>query len=256
MDEQAKEIVLILGSAPSAVESQSWPKASFTSIVAINNAWRVRKDWDYLIVPDDFPTSHLPPAPEPEQRVIRSGDYVEANNAYGGVVYAGGTMAYSAGYWALARLRPRILAFYGCDMIYPRQGPTHFYGAGTADPLRDDATLRDLEAKSARLMLHAARQGCACVRLSDGPSRLVFPSVSRTDLTEVKPLGPGAGGALFADACAMEEDLGYYVDCGRYWLEEHRLSKPAIDKLDHLWRRAAGLEMASARGDGPRHATA
>ncbi|MEM6482148.1 MAG: hypothetical protein AAF922_12135 [Pseudomonadota bacterium] len=253
---QPNEIVLILGSAPSAVESQSWPRASFTSIVALNNAWRVRDDWNYLVVPDDFPDAHLPTEPGPQQKVIRSGDYVQANNAFGGVVYAGGTMAFSAGYWALATLRPRVLAFWGCDMIYPRQGPTHFYGAGTADPLRNDATLRDLEAKSARLMLHAARQGCACVRLAGGPSRLVFPSVPRTALGEVKPLGPKAGGDLFADACALEKSLGYYVTCGRYWLEEDRLSEHEIDKVDHLWRRAADLELTSLARDNGRQATA
>ena len=137
---EPKEIVLILGSAPSAVEGKHWPKACFSSIVAINNAWRIRRDWDYLIVPDDFPKAHLPEHCDPEQKIVLSSDYVPANNAYGGVVYAGGTMAFSVGYWALATLRPRVLAFWGCDMVYPRQGPTHFYGAGTADPLRKDVT--------------------------------------------------------------------------------------------------------------------
>lgn len=249
MDVEHKEIVLVLGSAPSAVESRDWPRDQFSSIVAINNAWRIRDDWDFLVVPDDFPEASLPAAPRDGRSVVRSDEYVVANNAFGGVVYAGGTMAFSVGYWALATLRPRVLAFCGCDMIYPRRGPTHFYGAGTADPLRKDATLRDLEAKSARLMLHAARQNCACVRLSTGPSRLVFPSVTRAELRDVKPLGPGAGGGLFADARAQEEALGYYVSCGRYWLQPDRFSNHEIDKLDHLWRRAAGLDQTRLAGE-------
>lgn len=244
---EAKDIVLVLGSAPSATDCKTWSRSCFSSIVAINNAWRIRDDWDFLVVPDDFPDASLPDEMRPEQRIVRAAEYVPANNGYGGVVYAGGTMAFSVGYWALATLRPKVLAFYGCDMIYPRQGPTHFYGAGAADPLRKDATLRDLEAKSARLMLHAARQDCACVRLSHGPSRLVFPSVSRTDMRDAKTLGPGAGGRLFSDARAQEHALGYYVESGRYWLEEDRLSVREIDRLDQLWRRAADVELAPAR---------
>lgn len=242
---ETKDIVLILGSAPSAVACQNWSRAGFTSIVAINNAWRIRADWNYLLVPDDFPDAHLPDERHPEQSIVRAAEYVDANNRYGGVVYAGGTMAFSVGYWALATLRPRVLAFLGCDMIYPREGPTHFYGSGTADPLRKDTTLRDLEAKSARLMLHAAHQNCACVRLSSGPSRLVFPSVSREALPDVTPLGPQAGGHLFSDARAQEEALGYYVESGKYWLQEDGLSPQEVDKLDQMWRRAAELELAA-----------
>ena len=79
--------------------------------------------------------------------------------AFGGIVYAGATMAFTAGYWALSALQPRVLAYLGCDMIYP-QGQTHFYGTGAADPLRPDPTLQNLRAKSARLELLAARAGC------------------------------------------------------------------------------------------------
>ncbi len=61
-------------------------------------------------------------------------------------------------------------------MHYP-PGQTHFYGTGSADPLRPDITLQSLEAKSARLMILAAMEGCAMVNLSTGPSRLVFPRV-------------------------------------------------------------------------------
>ena len=40
--------VLMLGSAPMAVEAASWPRG-FDKVLAINNAWRVRPDWDYAI---------------------------------------------------------------------------------------------------------------------------------------------------------------------------------------------------------------
>ncbi len=90
-----------------------------------------------------------------------------AQNAYGGFVYAGGTMAYTAAYWALSALHPRRRwPSSAATCTTPPRGATHFYGTGTPDPLRADITLRSLEAKSARLMILAALQGCAMVNLS------------------------------------------------------------------------------------------
>ncbi len=60
-----------------------------------------------------------------------------------------GTMAFTAGYWALGALKPDIIAYLGCDMIYPLEkgSPSHFYGNGQADPLRSDITLQSLGSK-------------------------------------------------------------------------------------------------------------
>ena len=227
--------VLILGSAPNVVACRDWPKSSFASIVAINNAWQVRDDWDYQIAPDDFPRDRLPKRLRKDQRLIGSDEYVPANNAYGGVVYAGGTMAFSAGYWVLAALRPAAMIFVGCDMVYPKQGNTHFYGSGTADPLRADVTLRNLEAKSARLMLHAARQGCACLRAPVGESRLVFPAVAENELhgQEMTPLAPDPSD--FQHAEAYEQKLGYFVKSGRYWIVARGFSVVKLDTVDQRW---------------------
>ena len=52
--------VLIIGSGPNALEARSWPRGVFDVIVAINNAWRVREDWNYLIYPEDFPADRRP----------------------------------------------------------------------------------------------------------------------------------------------------------------------------------------------------
>ena len=124
-------VVLILGSGPNAVQAASWTRAPFDQIVAINNAHRVRPDWTASIFPDDFPTDRHPVC-GPGQRMVTSEDYVPSLNRFGGVVYAGGTMAFTAGYWALDALRPKVMAFLGCDMVYPASGKTHFYGSGTA----------------------------------------------------------------------------------------------------------------------------
>lgn len=52
--------VLIVGSAPDAVRIQSVDCSMFSHVVAINNAWRLRTDWDYIIYPEDFPKAQQP----------------------------------------------------------------------------------------------------------------------------------------------------------------------------------------------------
>jgi hypothetical protein len=226
-------VVLILGSGPAAVAVRGWDRSVFDRIVAINNAWRLRPDWDVSIHPEDFPPEHRPVSLAQGQSRIVADDYVPIQNAYGGFVYAGGTMAFTAGYWALGALRPRVMAFFGCDMVYAATGRTHFYGTGTADPLRADITLQSLEAKAARLQLLAAEQGCACVNLSMQDSRLVFPRADLGDLAETAPVLPDA--PALAAAKAREAELGYLVPSGRYWQEADRFDAAALADLDALW---------------------
>jgi hypothetical protein len=145
-------------------------------------------------------------------------------------VYGGGTMAFTAGYWALQALRPSVLAYLGCDMTYD-QAHTHFYGTGTADPLRDDVTLRSLKAKSARLQALAHRQGCACVNLSLEPSRLVFGR-GRPDALSHRP---HLNQAAIDHALRLEKDAGYMVASGKYWKEESRFDTDVIDEIDAAW---------------------
>lgn len=230
-------IVLILGSGPNVTDCRDWARAPFDRIVAINNAWAVRPDWDYLIHPEDFPADRQPIDLRRDQSIITADDYVPLQNELGGFVYAGGTMAFTAAYWALAALKPRVIAALGCDMVYPATQKTHFYGQGTADPLRKDVTLRSLEAKSARLMIMAARRGCATVNLSQDESRLVFPRATPATVAAAQP--EPFNEALVAQAIAEEERLGYHVPSGKYWKQEDQFDVAAIDALDALWLRAA-----------------
>jgi hypothetical protein len=233
-------VVLMLGSAPMAIEATVWPRGGFDRIVAINNAWRVRADWDYSVFPWDFPVERQPVAAA-GQRLVTETEFVPAQNDFGGFVYAGATMAFTAAYWALHALQPRVLAVFGCDMHYPKAGLTHFYGTGTPDPLRTDITLRSLEAKSARLMVLAAMQGCAVVNLSTGPSRLIFPRGARGTVAQARP---GRWCPDLADeAMALEEELDYRVPSGRYWEEAERFDPAALDRLDALWLQAASLPL-------------
>jgi len=222
--------ILMLGSGPNVMQAADWPRAPFDRIVAINNAWQVRDDWDDLVHPSDFAESRKPQTLRREQTVITYEDYVPTQNALGGFVYGGGTMAFTAGYWALAALKPKVIAYLGCDMTYDG-GQTHFYGKGTADPLREDVTLRSLEGKSARLLALAARQGCALVNLSTDPSRLMFPRASTSDLSPRATINAGA----VDHALALEEKAGYMVPSGKYWKEEDRFDPQVIDEIDAAW---------------------
>lgn len=238
--------VLILGSGPNVVQARDWDRSGFDHILAINNAFAVRPDWDSLIHPEDFPPENRPSTVAPHQSVVTAVDYVPAQNAYGGFVYAGGTMAFTAGYWALHHHRPRVLAFLGCDMTYDRSRPTHFYGTGTADPLRDDVTLQSLEAKSARLQICAAEQDCAVVNLSQDDSRLIFQRSVPAALPHVS-VAP-YDEALARSARVMEADLGYFVPSGRYWEVRDRFDAEKLRAIDTAWLEAA-LASPQALGD-------
>lgn len=242
-------IVLLLGSAPAVTSAKDWPRHPFDRVVAVNNAWLVRNDWDLMLHPEDFPPERRPQTLHPGQRIVTADEYVPANNACGGVIYAGATMAFSAGYWALEALKPRVLAYFGCDMVY--QGSrTHFYGTGTADPLRRDPTLQDLYAKSARLELIAAQAGCAVVNLSQAETRLSFARATRAGLPDT-PVPPVHRAAV-ARALAAEARLAAYCPSGRYW-EDAAPDAPALARIDALWcdaLRASRAEIATARAAG------
>lgn len=238
-------VVLVLGSAPDALEVREWDRSTIASIVAINNAWAIRDDWDYLIYPDDFPSERLPATQSTSALRITSDKFVPAQNEFGGFVYAGGTMAFTSAYWALHALKPDVLAFLGCDMIYSGVGRTHFYGNGTADPLRQDVTLRSLEAKSSRLFVKALREGTLCVNLSSRPrSRLTFPrttlaTLSRLTTRRVSVLKQIFSGLVVREAEAaaklLEANLGYFVADGRYWKKITEFSESCIDRIDASW---------------------
>ncbi|WFP74825.1 hypothetical protein [Mesorhizobium sp. WSM4906] len=237
-------VTLLLGSAPDVMRCASWPKQAFAAIVAINNAWRVRSDWDILVHAGDFPADRMP-RPDPARRIFSAADYVPAQNSFGGFVYAGGTMSMTAAYWTVRSQRPDVLAFLGCDMIYDHAGDTHFYGTGRADPLRGDITLQSLEAKSARLLIHALRRGTLCANLSALPrSRLIFPKLS---FEEVRELTPSRLAAMRAElrACidteavdaaeAMEHEFGYFYDDGMYWNHLDEIDGAKLARIDRLW---------------------
>jgi hypothetical protein len=172
---------LIVGSGPSAPDTVTWEVQNCTR-VAINNAWQVRPDFNFSVYPDDFPSERHPPKSQPIEHISYD-QYMPILDRAGGVLFAGATMAFATGYWAIGALRPAIIGYYACDMVY-RQGQTHFYGKGTPDPLREDISLQSLEAKSCRLFAWGLKHGALLTNLSTDPdSRLVFPRATLDVLT-------------------------------------------------------------------------
>jgi hypothetical protein len=163
----------------------------------------------------------------------------------GGFVYAGGTMAFTTAYWTLIALKPDLIAFLGCDMIYGASSgeSNHFYGHGTSDPLRPDITLQSLEAKSVRFMAIANALSCAVVNLSELPqSRLVFPRVSIQDLqcadfcsALLEQQNASLNSNNVDRALAAEKSLAYMVPSGKYWEQLEHLDASKLNQIDNLW---------------------
>ena len=177
----------------------------------------------------------MPPKMDAAQILIGATDFVPAQNKFGGFVHAGATMAFTTAYWALASLRPKVMAFMGCDMVYPTAAPTHFYGTGSADPLRDDITLADLGAKSARLALIAAQHDCVCVNLSKDPSALLFPR-AEPDALRKRVASLDLDRARYKALRDQEDALGYETPTGRYAQFQDTVDRIAMADLDLRWR--------------------
>ncbi len=230
-----KNNVLILGSAPDAILARDWPEDRFNSIIVINNAWKIRHDWSYHIFPNDFPQEKRP-IPNRKQRLISAPEYVSVQNSFGGFVYAGGTMAITAAYWALGVLEPNNLFFLGCDMVYSTK-KTHFYGQGTPDPLRKDISLRSLEAKTTRFECFASLVGCKVFNLSEQKdSRLVyrrklFSKINTVDYEMLRSINKNR----FEQALKLETKLNYFIADGKYWKHEYKFDPKEIDRLDKIW---------------------
>ena len=85
-----------------------------------------------------------------------------------------GTMAFTAGYWALGHFNPTIKNF-AALRCFTRRLRKHIYGSGNMDPLRDDISLMSLEAKASRFYAHAYEQGCQVTNLFSDALHLTFP---------------------------------------------------------------------------------
>ena len=232
--------ILIIGSAPSAIIANSWDLGIFNRIVAINNAWKISPLWTNSIFPEDFPIENRP-VPNSKQNVHSASEYVHAQNKFGGFVYAGGTMAFTAAYWSLHTFAPSIIAYLGCDMIYSGS-KTHFYGQGTPDPLRNDKTLKNLRAKSARFEAMASQLKCTVLNLSTLPkSNLVHRRATLDELNSDSFSPKKINQAELNHGLELEKKLNYFVPNGKYWKKIHSFKEEEILKLDKIWLKTLDL---------------
>lgn len=240
--------VVILGSAPDAIAAQQFDLERVDALVALNNAWQIRSDWTHAIFPEDFPVERRPGVVGAQQLVTHR-DYVPANNAFGGIIYAGATMVFTAAYWVLHHFKPDAILFCGCDMVYDQpDGKSHFYGSGEADPLRDDPTLQSLPAKSNRLMLLAAQQDCLTANLSELPvSRLTFPRINPSALDQFCPddqrkslieIGASVKSLHMQAAQKLEKKSGLLWETGDYWNADFNIDRPLLARIDDTWKSA------------------
>jgi len=149
----------------------------------------------------------------------------------------------------LGALKPDVIAYLGCDMIYPleKEIPSHFYGNGQADPLRSDITLQSLEAKSARLMALAQMYNCSVVNLSELPeSRLLFPRISIIQLLKkidqknlLRSHDLELDSKSVKRALDLEGELAYMVPSGRYWDSLKEFDTMKLSEIDSLWLKSA-----------------
>ena len=226
--------VLVIGSAPDAVRAAKWEMSVFDQVIAINNAWRVTNQWTELIFPYDFSDEKKPSKLQDHQKIVTEDQFVLAQNLFGGFVYAGATMAFTAGYWCLSQHQPSKLCFLGCNMHYKSKGQTHFYGRGQPDPLRDDITLTSLQASSYRMLILAKMQGCDIISLSPGETNLHVPQTSFDEFLEYQATFR-ISETKVRQALEHEKKLNYYVKDGRYWLDERLFCRDELQKLDQIW---------------------
>mgnify|MGYP006996124937 FL=1 len=95
--------------------------------------------------------------------------------------------------------------------------------------------MRDLGAKSARLALVAAEQGCSCVNLSKDPSALLFPRAEPDSLRN-RRVNLDLDRARYAALREKEDALGYHTPTGRYWEDIRKVDPNAVAALDQGWR--------------------
>ena len=240
---------LIVGSAPDA-ERLSNARMPTQTLIAVNNAWRIRSDFLYSVYPGDFPVERRAPN---SIRHISNSEYMHSIDRAGGITLCGATMAIATGYWAADFLRPMVLGFAACNMVY-QPGRTHFYGEGSADPLREDVTLRSLEAKVCRMFLFALSRGTLSVNtMPVEESRLVLPILPLQELpTSRLGLWKLHRKAMRSPWC--KELLEFYAEqrnyelrapfpllAHEYWIGKTEEDVAFIDTVDAKWAQSRQL---------------
>lgn len=179
--------VLILGSAPYAIEAAGWPVGLFDHVVAIHDAWSIREDWTHMIHRRDFSVDRRPVLLEGDQKVVTEAEFSPVQTLYGGASYTGEGMAFVAGYWALAALMPSQMYYFGCDMIDLGAGRTQGHEDQLGEAGRPHRMGENTAAKARRLEYFAAQETCGIGNLSPYRSALPYQRVTLEGLDRLRP---------------------------------------------------------------------
>ncbi len=179
--------VLILGSAPYAIEAAGWPVGLFDHVVAIHDAWSIREDWTHMIHRRDFSVDRRPVLLEGDQKVVTEAEFSPVQTLYGGAPYTGEGMAFVAGYWALAALMPSQIYYFGCDMIDLGAGRTQGHEDQLGEACRPHGMGENTAAKARRLEYFAAQETCGIGNLSPYRSALPYQRVTLEGLDRLRP---------------------------------------------------------------------
>ena len=153
----------------------------------INNAWRgtnrtggITSFTQETFRPQEMPDSPRAAGPiHPQPRKLRSGP----EQLWRVRLRGGGEPWLSRPGTGLSPCSgPIFSAYYACDMTYSGN-VTHFYGQGTADPLRPDVTLQSLEAKIHPPHGAGGQAGLRLHQSVDGAEQPAFVSESWTART-------------------------------------------------------------------------
>lgn len=210
--------VIIVGSGKNSINIRDWEiDPDKTKVVVVNNAWNVTSKWNYFIVSPDY-KKEIPALNflNEMQMFTRKGRLVYDENIkktvilpdrgyeaalypFGGHEACGYAITLNAAYWTLMFLRPKKIAFIGCDMNYTpsEDGSTSFYGVG--DDIKENGIpdpdrmvkvhLNDekdgLQKIYNRFREIAALNKIKVYNLSDDPdTRLPYPKISIDALIE------------------------------------------------------------------------
>jgi len=172
--------VLIVGSGANCREVNTWNTSGY-SVFVMNNAWKAVNNWDYLYYPGDF---HDLPTPMEGKNLI-TGAFINhflSKFNLDRISYHA-TALFSATYFAMYALKPKLIGYIGTDMNYSIEGNA-FYGKSIPDPLRFGEEVLNLWLKE--LVNDAKSLKIKLVNFSNGPSRLPFERVKFSEMENVK----------------------------------------------------------------------
>lgn len=194
--------VLIVGSAPSAAEAVEWQRRAYC-VIALNNAWRLGMKDALAMYPRDMTNLGELEKAVPSERRLPWHTWIPAIAQFGDAKHRGDTMMLNAVYYALSAPGVREIGLVGCDMDYA-QPQSHFYGRGTADPLRlgDDHLAAALE----RVWRVARERGVELVNYSTH-TRTRLPWPRRAYVPRRKVLCAAVNAAFVPFAAALIDSM-------------------------------------------------